>query len=232
MLESKENNTEEKKVTSARRTRRPYTPRKKQTRENDVKNEDVKKERAHRVSKKIKENNNEIKPEYRAQNNQENKIDKTPSNAFISNVQTNSLLIQNENNSPKVTRKENQNSIFKKSKLKIIPLGGLHEVGKNITVFAYEDEMIVVDCGLSFPDDDMLGVDIVIPDIAYIVRNQEKLKGMVITHGHEDHIGSVPYFLKQVNTPIYGTKLTLGLIKNKLDEHNLVESTKFGPEGE
>ena len=227
MLESKENNTEEKKVTSARRTRRPYTPRKKQTRENDVKNEDVKKERAHRVSKKIKENNNEIKPEYRAQNNQENKIDKTPSNAFISNVQTNSLLIQNDNNSPKVTRKENQNSIFKKSKLKIIPLGGLHEVGKNITVFAYEDEMIVVDCGLSFPDDDMLGVDIVIPDIAYIVRNQEKLKGMVITHGHEDHIGSVPYFLKQVNTPIYGTKLTLGLIKNKLDEHNLVESTKL-----
>ena len=227
MLESKENNTEEKKVTSARRTRRPYTPRKKQTRENDVKNEDVKKERAHRVSKKIKENNNEIKPEYRAQNNQENKIDKTPSNAFISNVQTNSLLIQNDNNSPKVTRKENQNSIFKKSKLKIIPLGGLHEVGKNITVFSYEDEMIVVDCGLSFPDDDMLGVDIVIPDIAYIVRNQEKLKGMVITHGHEDHIGSVPYFLKQVNTPIYGTKLTLGLIKNKLDEHNLVESTKL-----
>ena len=227
MLESKENNTEEKKVTSARRTRRPYTPRKKQTRENDVKNEDTKKERTHRISKKAKESNNETKTEYRGQNNQEKKIEKPNSNIFISNVQTNSLLIQNDNNSPKVTRKENQNSIFKKSKLKIIPLGGLHEVGKNITVFAYEDEMIVVDCGLSFPDDDMLGVDIVIPDIAYIVRNQEKLKGMVITHGHEDHIGSVPYFLKQVNTPIYGTKLTLGLIKNKLDEHNLVESTKL-----
>ena len=116
---------------------------------------------------------------------------------------------------------------FKKPRLKIIPLGGLHEVGKNITVFQYDNEMIVVDCGLSFPEDDMLGVDLVIPDITYIIKNQEKLKGMVITHGHEDHIGSVPYFLKQVNTPIYGTRLTLGLIKNKLAEHRLVESTKL-----
>lgn len=114
-----------------------------------------------------------------------------------------------------------------KSKLKIIPLGGLHEIGKNITVFQYEEEMIVVDCGLSFPEDGMLGVDLVIPDITYIVKNQEKLKGIVITHGHEDHIGGVPYFLKQVNTPIYGTKLTLGLIKNKLEEHRLENSTKL-----
>ena len=127
----------------------------------------------------------------------------------------------------KALKKVTEKVGFKKSKLKIIPLGGLHEVGKNITVFQYDNEMIVVDCGLSFPEDDMLGVDLVIPDITYIIKNQEKLKGMVITHGHEDHIGGVPYFLKQVNTPIYGTKLTLGLIKNKLEEHRLVESTKL-----
>ena len=127
----------------------------------------------------------------------------------------------------KSLNKVSENVRFKSSRLKIIPLGGLHEVGKNITVFQYEDEMIVVDCGLSFPEDDMLGVDLVIPDITYIVRNQEKLQGMVITHGHEDHIGSVPYFLKQVNTPIYGTRLTLGLIKNKLEEHRLLASTKL-----
>ena len=127
----------------------------------------------------------------------------------------------------KALRKVTEKVGFKKSRLKIIPLGGLHEVGKNITVFQYDNEMIVVDCGLSFPEDDMLGVDLVIPDITYIIKNQEKLKGMVITHGHEDHIGGVPYFLKQVNTPIYGTKLTLGLIKNKLEEHRLVESTKL-----
>ena len=116
---------------------------------------------------------------------------------------------------------------FKRPKLRIIPLGGLHEIGKNITVFEYGDDMIAVDCGLSFPEDDMLGVDLVIPDITYILKNQEKFRGLVITHGHEDHIGSVPYFLKQLNTPIYGTKLTLGLIKNKLEEHNLVNSTKL-----
>ena len=116
---------------------------------------------------------------------------------------------------------------FKRPKLRIIPLGGLHEIGKNITVFEYGDDMIAVDCGLSFPEDDMLGVDLVIPDITYILKNQEKFRGLVITHGHEDHIGSIPYFLKQLNTPIYGTKLTLGLIKNKLEEHNLENSTKM-----
>ena len=127
----------------------------------------------------------------------------------------------------KALRKVTEKVRFKKPRLKIIPLGGLHEVGKNITVFQYDEEMIVVDCGLSFPEDDMLGVDLVIPDITYVVKNQEKLKGMVITHGHEDHIGGIPYFLKQVNTPIYGTRLTLGLIKNKLEEHRLTDSTKL-----
>lgn len=116
---------------------------------------------------------------------------------------------------------------FKKEKLKIIPLGGLQEIGKNMTVFEYGNEMIVVDCGLEFPEDDMLGVDLVIPDITYLEKNKEKIKGLVITHGHEDHIGAIPYILKQVNLPIYATKLTVALIKNKLEEHKLLRSTKI-----
>ena len=116
---------------------------------------------------------------------------------------------------------------FKKESLKIIPLGGLDEIGKNITVFEYGNEIVLVDCGLEFPEDDMLGVDLVIPDVTYLEKNKEKIKGMVITHGHEDHIGAIPYVLKQINIPIYATKLTMGLIKNKLEEHKLLSSAQL-----
>ena len=111
------------------------------------------------------------------------------------------------------------------SKLKIIPLGGLEQIGMNITAFEYEDSIVVVDCGLSFPEDDMLGIDLVIPDVTYLKENISKVKGFVITHGHEDHIGALPYVLKEVNVPIYATKLTIGLIENKLKEHNLLRTT-------
>ena len=112
------------------------------------------------------------------------------------------------------------------SKLKIIPLGGLEQIGMNITAFEYEDSIVVVDCGLSFPEDDMLGLDLVIPDITYLKDNIDKVKGFVITHGHEDHIGALPYVMKEINIPIYATKLTIGLIENKFKEHNLLRSTK------
>ena len=112
------------------------------------------------------------------------------------------------------------------SKLRIIPLGGLEQIGMNITAFEFEDSIVVVDCGLAFPEDDMLGIDLVIPDVTYLKENIEKVKGFVITHGHEDHIGALPYVLKEVNVPIYATKLTIGLIENKLKEHNLLRTTK------
>ena len=114
----------------------------------------------------------------------------------------------------------------KNSKLKIIPLGGLEQIGMNITAFEYEDSIIVVDCGLSFPEDDMLGIDLVIPDITYLRNNIEKVKGFFITHGHEDHIGAIPYVMRDINVPIYATKLTIGIIDNKLREHNMLTKVK------
>jgi ribonuclease J len=115
---------------------------------------------------------------------------------------------------------------WKENKIKIIPLGGLDKIGMNITAIEYEDSIVVIDCGIAFPDEDMLGIDLIIPDITYLKENKEKVKGFVITHGHEDHIGALPYILKEINVPIYATKLTIGLIEYKLKEHNLLKNTK------
>ena len=118
-------------------------------------------------------------------------------------------------------KEEKQNS-----KLKIIPLGGLEQIGMNITAFEYEDSIIVVDCGLAFPEDDMLGIDLVIPDVTYLKENIDKVKGFFITHGHEDHIGAIPYVLREINVPIYATKLTIGIIDHKLEEHDMLKKVK------
>ena len=117
--------------------------------------------------------------------------------------------------------------LAKQKKLKIKPLGGLDEIGKNLTVFEYGNEIIMVDCGMAFPDDDMPGVDMVINDVSYLERNWQKIKGIFLTHGHEDHIGGLPYFLKTINVPVYGTRLTLGLVEHKLKEHNLLSEVKL-----
>ena len=113
-----------------------------------------------------------------------------------------------------------------KSKLRIIPLGGLGEIGKNMTLFEYEDDIFIIDCGLAFPEDEMLGIDLVIPDITYVLKNIQKVRGIVLTHGHEDHIGALPYILQELNVPLYATKLTMGLVENKLKEHNLLRTTE------
>lgn len=114
-----------------------------------------------------------------------------------------------------------------REKIKIIPLGGLNEIGKNLTAIEYKNDIVVIDCGMKFPDDEMLGIDVVIPDVTYLIKNRERVKGIFLTHGHEDHIGALPYVLKQINLPVYGTKLTLGIVQTKLKEHGLLSTVEL-----
>ena len=199
MTQEKLNNNEEKVERKTRKT---------------TKNTRVKTEQKNTSKRNVKESKNE---DVRAKTNKR-ETKKEEGKVSRDSKRTNTE-IKSENKKGKKT------NIFKKPKLKIIPLGGLHEVGKNITVFEYENEMIVVDCGLSFPEDDMLGIDLVIPDISYLQKNVNKIKGLIITHGHEDHIGSVPYVLKQINIPVYAPRLAMGLIRNKLEEHKILRSS-------
>ena len=174
-----------------------------------------------------KSNDNNTKKEFNKQkpfyNKQHKSAEKHTGDKLNKENKDNKINKIKQNTHNAVGRKGRKNV----SKLKIIPLGGLEQIGMNITAFEYEDSIVVVDCGLSFPEDDMLGIDLVIPDVTYLKENISKVKGFVITHGHEDHIGALPYVLKEVNVPIYSTKLTIGLITNKLKEHNLVNSTKL-----
>ncbi len=194
--------------------------------EENNKSKSTAKSRNIRSSNNKKQNGNNVAKRLK-KDTKEKLLNSVDDEIIIENIQ-----IENENkvkNKPNKTEKKEKKttSLFTKSKLKIIPLGGLNEIGKNITAFEYENEIIVVDCGLAFPEDEMLGVDIVIPDISYLEKNIEKVKAVLITHGHEDHIGAIPYFLKKINVPVYGSKLSLGLIKAKLIEHNLEKQTKL-----
>ena len=170
-----------------------------------------------------------------AQSKNEKTVKENSAKAKSNNVKKTTTKTKTvKNNSQKTTKKTN--NYRKKTTpqkpslpLKVIPLGGLEEIGKNLTVFEYGEDIILVDCGMSFPDEDMLGIDIVIPDFTYIVKNKDRVKGLFLTHGHEDHIGAIPYLFKQdVNIPIYGTRLTLGLVEGKMKEHNLT-SVKYMP---
>ena len=186
------------------------------TKDNEMKNEELKMEEIKEV--KTDEVKTEEKKEVRKTRTTGRTKTKT-SKEVKANDKKYSERKKN-NNGGKGLKKE------KTSKLKIIPLGGLEQIGMNITAFEYEDSIIVVDCGLSFPEDDMYGIDLVIPDVTYLKENISKVKGFVITHGHEDHIGAIPYVLKEVNVPIYATKLTIGIIEHKLKEHNMLTKVK------
>ena len=235
MEEIKKSNEKRKKIVVKKKSEVPMDSKNVQV----IKKENVKKKQ---VVKKVSKTDNNIEVNANATNNVNG--NKSKSNKKHSkNKKRDELkpIVVNQNSKPAVIKQTSKAVVkvedkpiaikeefsFKKENLKIIPLGGIEEIGKNITVFEYGNDIVLVDCGVAFPEDDMLGIDLVIPDFSYLVKNKEKIRGLVITHGHEDHIGSIAYLLKEINVPIYATKLTIGLIQNKLEEHHLLKTAKL-----